>query len=127
VIVNQTSEARMLPSPAPHCRRPPPLPRAWSGHGSETIEAPVAYSEPIATPTKNRSTAKRHPVPSEGAQPGGQGVSEDRQQHRTNTVGLRSEAGIRLICLVYCRPATRETRKAVTPRLFAANGRCLLA
>jgi hypothetical protein len=33
------------------------LPRAWSGHTSETIEAPVAHSEPIATPTRKRSTA----------------------------------------------------------------------
>jgi hypothetical protein len=48
----------MPPSPAPHCSRPPPLPRAWSGQSSETIEAPVAHSEPIATPTKKRSAAK---------------------------------------------------------------------
>ncbi len=47
----------MLPMPAPHCSRPPPLPRAWSGHNSATIDAPVAHSEPIATPTRKRSTA----------------------------------------------------------------------
>jgi hypothetical protein len=48
----------MLPSPAPACSMPPPLPRAWSGHNSETIEAPVAHSEPIATPTRKRKTPK---------------------------------------------------------------------
>jgi len=34
------------------------LPRAWSGHNSETIEAPVAHSEPIPTLTRNRKIAK---------------------------------------------------------------------
>ena len=44
--------------PSPHCMRPAPLPRAWSGHTSAVIEAPVAHSEPIATPTRNRKAAK---------------------------------------------------------------------
>ena len=57
-ISSQTPEASSPPMPAPHCNSPPPLPRAWSGHNSETIEAPVAHSEPIATPTRKRSTAK---------------------------------------------------------------------
>jgi Phage integrase family len=114
----------------PHCRRPPPLPQAWSGHSSETIEAPVAHSELIATPTRNCNTAKRHPVRSEGAQPGGQGVSGDRQPHRTNTVGLRSEAGIRLICLVYCRQAAgspdrdQHGRTRPLPRQSANGSTC---
>src|SRR5260370_3006770 len=55
---NQTPEARRLPIPAPLCSNPPPLPRAWSGHSSETIDAPVAHSEPIPTPTRKRKTAK---------------------------------------------------------------------
>jgi hypothetical protein len=57
-IASHTPEASTLPTPAPICNRPPPLPRAWSGHSSETIEAPVAHSEPIATPTRKRNTAK---------------------------------------------------------------------
>src|SRR5439155_16080681 len=57
-ITSQTPEASSPPIPAPDCKSPPPLPRAWSGHSSETIEAPVAHSEPIATPTRKRSTAK---------------------------------------------------------------------
>ena len=57
-INNQTPEARKLPIPAPLCSSPPPLPRAWSGHNSETIEAPVAHSEPIPTLTRNRKIAK---------------------------------------------------------------------
>ena len=55
-INSHTPEARMAPRPAPHCMRPPPLPRAWSGHSSATIDAPVAHSDPIATPTIARST-----------------------------------------------------------------------
>ncbi len=43
--------------PSPHCIRPAPRPRALSGHSSAVIEAPVAHSEPIATPTRKRSTA----------------------------------------------------------------------
>ena len=68
----------MLPSPAPHCNRPPPLPRAWSGHSSETIEAPVAHSEPIADADEKAQHGEGNPVPGEGTQPGGQRVGEDR-------------------------------------------------
>ena len=43
--------------PSPDCISPTPRPRARSGHSSATIEAPVTHSEPIASPTMNRSTA----------------------------------------------------------------------
>ena len=43
--------------PRPHCISPAPLPRAWSGHNSAVIDAPVAHSEPIAMPTMKRSSA----------------------------------------------------------------------
>ena len=43
--------------PRPHCIRPAPLPRARSGHSSATIDDPVAHSDPIATPTRNRRNA----------------------------------------------------------------------
>jgi len=43
--------------PSPHCISPTPRPRARSGHNSETIDAPVTHSEPIARPTRKRSTA----------------------------------------------------------------------
>jgi hypothetical protein len=39
------------PIPAPLYNSPPPLPRAWSDHNSQTINAPVAHSEPIPAPT----------------------------------------------------------------------------
>jgi hypothetical protein len=45
------------PMPRPHCIRPAPRPRALSGQSSAVIEAPVAHSEPIATPTRKRSAA----------------------------------------------------------------------
>jgi len=41
----------------PLCIRPAPLPRARSGHSSATSDAPVTHSDPIAIPTRNRSTA----------------------------------------------------------------------
>jgi len=47
----------MLPIGYPHCRNAPPLPRALSGQSSAVIEAPVAHSEPIASPTRKRSAA----------------------------------------------------------------------
>ena len=37
--------------------RPAPLPRASLGHSSAIIEEPVAHSEPMAMPTKKRSSA----------------------------------------------------------------------
>lgn len=43
--------------PSPHCIRPAPRPRAWSGHTSAVIDAPVDHSEPMAMPTKKRSSA----------------------------------------------------------------------
>ena len=43
--------------PRPHCIRPAPRPRAWSGQASAVIEAPVAHSEPMAMPTTKRSSA----------------------------------------------------------------------
>ncbi len=46
------------PMPRPHCISPAPLPRARSGHSSATIDDPVAHSDPTATPTRNRSSAK---------------------------------------------------------------------
>jgi hypothetical protein len=57
-IKSQTPDAMKLPMPAPDCSNPPPLPRAWSGQISETIEAPVAHSDPIPTPTRKRNIAK---------------------------------------------------------------------
>ena len=48
----------MLPIGYPHCKNAPPLPRALSGQSSAVIVAPVAHSEPIASPTRKRSTAK---------------------------------------------------------------------
>src|ERR1700738_2710297 len=57
-MATQIAEARMLPIGYPHCKNAPPLPRALSGQSSAVIEAPVAHSEPIASPTRKRSTAK---------------------------------------------------------------------
>jgi hypothetical protein len=57
-INSQTPEARKLPIPAPDCSSPPPLPRALSGHNSETSDAPVTHSEPMPTPTRKRNIAK---------------------------------------------------------------------
>ena len=57
-MVTQTAEARMLPIGYPHCKNAPPLPRALSGQSSAVIEAPVAHSEPIASPTRKRNAAK---------------------------------------------------------------------
>src|SRR5215472_15575333 len=57
-IRSQTPEARKLPIPAPLCNSPPPLPRARSGHTSETSEAPVTHSEPMPMPTRKRRIAK---------------------------------------------------------------------
>ena len=37
--------------------RPAPLPRASFGHSSAIMDVPVAHSEPIAMPTKKRSSA----------------------------------------------------------------------
>jgi hypothetical protein len=45
---------------------------------------------------------------------------------QANPIGLRSEAGIRLMCPVYRRPATTRTRKTGTLRLFPENYSCLL-
>ena len=36
---------------------PAPLPRAFCGHSSAIIEEPVAHSDPMAMPTRNRSSA----------------------------------------------------------------------
>ncbi len=57
-MASQMPEARMLPIGYPDCKKAPPLPRALAGHNSAVIEAPVAHSEPIASPTRKRSTAK---------------------------------------------------------------------
>ena len=43
--------------PRPHCIRPAPLPRAFCGHSSASIDEPVAHSEPMAMPTRKRSSA----------------------------------------------------------------------
>src|SRR5262249_41159118 len=56
-IATQTAEARMLPIGYPHWRNAPPLPRSLSGQSSAVIDAPVAHSEPIASPTRKRRTA----------------------------------------------------------------------
>src|SRR5262249_26084979 len=56
-MATQTPDARMLPIGYPHCKNAPPLPRALSGQSSAVIQAPVAHSEPIARPTRKRSTA----------------------------------------------------------------------
>ncbi len=58
LMKSHASEARKKPMPKPHCISPTPLPRFLSGQSSETIEVPVTHSEPIASPTRNRSTAK---------------------------------------------------------------------
>ena len=56
-MASHTAEARMLPIGYPACKKAPPLPRALAGHSSAVIDAPVAHSEPIASPTRKRSTA----------------------------------------------------------------------
>src|SRR5450631_2971348 len=55
---SQASDARKNPMPSPHCIRPTPLPRFLSGQSSATIDVPVTHSEPMATPTRKRITAK---------------------------------------------------------------------
>ena len=67
--------------PSPHCIRPAPRPRAWSGHSSASIDAPVDHSEPMAMPTRKRRQRERHPVPGEGAKPGHDRIGEDRDDH----------------------------------------------
>ena len=47
----------MLPIGYPACKKAPPLPRALAGQSSAMIDAPVAHSEPIASPTRKRNTA----------------------------------------------------------------------
>ena len=79
---SHTPAAIKLPIPAPLCNRPPPLPRAWSGHNSETIEAPVAHSEPIPTPTRNRKIAKDCQFQATALNPVVKRIGEDRQHHR---------------------------------------------
>ena len=56
-MASHTPEARKLPIGYPDCRNAPPLPRAFAGQSSAVIEAPVAHSDPIASPTRNLSTA----------------------------------------------------------------------
>src|SRR5262249_958831 len=47
----------ILPIAYPDCNTAPPLPRELAGQSSAMIAAPVAHSEPIASPTRNRNTA----------------------------------------------------------------------
>ena len=56
-MASQTPDARMLPIGYPDCKKAPPLPRALAGQSSAMIDAPVAHSEPIASPTRKRKTA----------------------------------------------------------------------
>ena len=63
------NEARKKPTPNPDCISATPLPRVRSGHISATIDAPVAHSEPMAIPTRKRSTANENQLNANAVNP----------------------------------------------------------